>query len=211
MTSDLPARSVEFATATMVALGIAFFAFCATAQASGATDVVQRFHERLMPVLGVGSSVSADRRTEPIRDAVGDTFHMPLIGRLVVGTPWNDLDTATKRRLSHAILKLNVATYLNRLGDGRLQSHRIENVRQGSNGTRLVDAVIEATSGPLRVTYVTRQLKGRWWIIDVLLDGQFSELQVRRNEYRGLIAKNGVPGLIEALERQTAELAVSRN
>ncbi|MEQ8664151.1 MAG: ABC transporter substrate-binding protein [Rhodospirillales bacterium] len=209
-----PVRSIRpraAPTAFALAFVFAMLSSIGSAGANGASDVVQRFHERLMPVLGAESAITSGQRIGPIRAAVDDAFHMPLIGRLVVGGTWNELDRATKQRLTSAILQLNVATYLSRLGDQRLRGHRVDGVRAGANSTLLVDATIDATSGPLRLTYVTRELKGRWWIIDVLLDGQFSELEVRRNEYRGLIAQSGVPGLIDALEQQTAELTVSGN
>ena len=199
------------AAAVALALGILLPALPGTARANGAQDVVRHFHENLMPVLGAVSQVPAGQRATPIRNAVNNAFHMPLIGRLVIGPSWKKLDRATKQRLVDAILKLNVATYLNRLGNERLLGHRIDGIRDGANGNHLVDATIDATTGPMRLTYVTRQLKGRWWIIDVLLDGQFSELEIRRNEYRDLLAQSGVPGLIHALERQTAELDVGIN
>ena len=51
-----------------------------------------------------------------------------------------------------------------------------------------------------------RPVKGRWRIVDVLLDGSISELAMRRSEYRRVLKKNGVDGLIQTLNSKAAQL-----
>lgn len=170
--------------------------------------LVDEFHGQLIPLIGAGRGRS--NINPRLQDAVKQHFHMPLIARLVVGDAWRATENATKRRLVAAILDLNVATYLNQLGNDRLIRHAVNAVRPSGEHAAQVDATLVTSNGSLELTYVTRQIKGRWWIVDVLLDGKFSELERRRAEYRALIRESGVEGLIDTLERKSAQLASVR-
>ena len=51
-----------------------------------------------------------------------------------------------------------------------------------------------------------RMVKGRWLIVDVLLDDSVSELAVRRSEYRHVLKTAGVDNLIQTLNTKAAQL-----
>ena len=56
------------------------------------------------------------------------------------------------------------------------------------------------------IAYVTRPFKEGWRIIDVILDNGISELKVRQSEYRQVLKKEGVSGLIKLLNSKADEL-----
>ena len=66
--------------------------------------------------------------------------------------------------------------------------------------------LVRPGDAPARLTYVVKEYKGRWRIVDILLDDDISELAVRRSEYRRLLKKNGVDGLIATLNDKAAGL-----
>lgn len=166
--------------------------------------LIEDFHNELFPLLSVSAGPLS---ASALSDTVNHSFHMRLIARIVAGDAWKSMDAATKQRLTDAILSMNVATYMHQLGEVRLTGHGIDGVRDGEQKTKLVDATLTSVKGEMPLTYVTREISGRWWIIDVLIERKYSELSLRQAEYQGVIRQSGIDGLIATLETKAAQLA----
>lgn len=201
-------RRQFISTAVIFATTIGFGGGVADAStpATGAQSLVEGFHKDIVTLLASGQT---SRRAGEIGSAINQAFHMRLIARIVAGDAWANLNPETRQRLANAILEMNVATYVNQLGSIELVDHSIDGLRQGQQQTTLVDATLTARTGTLPLTYVTREIKGRWWIIDVLIEGKYSELSRRQAEYKGVIKQSGVDGLIQTLETKAAQLAAN--
>ena len=195
-----------------VFLGASFgAAACATllpmpslATVGDAGNLVSMFHKELVPIL---SGTPGHLTAAALSNTVSDYFHIRLITRIVVGDHWQSMDSTAKQRLADAILDINVASYMKQLGNIRLSGHKIDRIREGEQHTTLVDATLSSAEGEMQLAYVTRRIKDRWWIIDVLLERKFSELNMRQAEYQGVIRQSGVDGLIATLETKAAQLA----
>lgn len=204
--SDITSRNRRrFLVLGLGAMAISGFApVDALARATDAKNLIEKFHQDLLPLLsGSGGNLSP----AALSNTVGDNFHMRLIARVVSGKAWKEMDSTTRQRLADTILKMNVATYVSQLGDVQLTSYQIDGVRDGQQQTKLVDATLRSADDEILLTYVTREIEGRWWIIDVLVERKFSELSMRQAEYQGLIRASGVDGLIATLETKAAELS----
>ena len=64
--------------------------------------------------------------------------------------------------------------------------------------TKIVKSNGEAT----RLDYLMRQNQGAWRISDVYLDGTISQLAVHRSEFHSILQREGVDGLVVALNRK---------
>ena len=83
-------------------------------------------------------------------------------------------------------------------------------MREGPQKTMLVDTVLKNPSDTdVAFTYVCREIKGAWRIIDVLLGTGISELAVRRSEYRQILRADGIDGLISILKGKARDLRSS--
>jgi len=60
------------------------------------------------------------------------------------------------------------------------------------------------------ITYISKKFRDRWYLIDVMVDNGISELQVRRSEYRDILRREGVKGLIKVLNKKADELINSK-
>jgi phospholipid transport system substrate-binding protein len=69
--------------------------------------------------------------------------------------------------------------------------------------------MIRAKDKPIDFNYIMRQDGGAWQILDILLDGTISQLAARRSEFTSIIGREGVDGLVVALEKKILELARS--
>ncbi len=71
----------------------------------------------------------------------------------------------------------------------------------------LVDSnIIDSDGDPTLVTFATAMIKGRWWVIDVIIAGSISEVKVKKNEFNRLLEEGGLDNLSAALERKKARL-----
>jgi len=66
--------------------------------------------------------------------------------------------------------------------------------------------IVRTDESPVDLTYVLKKVGGAWRIADILLDNTISQLAVRRSEYRLVLKKDGVDGLIATLEHKADEL-----
>ena len=64
--------------------------------------------------------------------------------------------------------------------------------------TKIAKSNGEAT----RLDYLMRQDQGSWRISDVYLDGTISQLAVHRSEFHSILQREGVDGLVMALNRK---------
>ena len=76
------------------------------------------------------------------------------------------------------------------------------------NTTLVVTKLVKSDQSTVEISYVTRQFKNGWRIIDVILDRGISELMVRRSEYRLILKNRGVAGLISVLNSKADELVL---
>ena len=54
----------------------------------------------------------------------------------------------------------------------------------------------------IKINYVTKEFKGGWKIVDILLGGGISELAVKHSEYRNILRRNGISALVKKLNKK---------
>jgi len=69
--------------------------------------------------------------------------------------------------------------------------------------------LVKADGSPVEMTYVAKQFGDRWWLIDVVVDGGISELNVRQSEYHAILRDRGVEGLIDTLNGKADSLVLA--
>ena len=78
--------------------------------------------------------------------------------------------------------------------------------RPAPRETVLVNSeLIKSDGDAVELNYLLRETDAGWRIIDVYLDGVYSELATRRSVYAGLIRNRGIEGLIAAIEDKIDE------
>jgi len=171
-------------------------------------QIIEAFHRHLTQVLVDADKLGFEGRRRSLLDVIDRTFNSAAIARIVVGAAWNKIDDATRQRLAIAVRDMSIATYASRFDHYGGETFVTTGERDGPRATRLIDTQVVAPGGdPVNLTYVAKQLGGRWWIIDVIVDNGISELALKRSEYRGALESGGVEGLIRALEDRTRSLA----
>ncbi len=193
-------------------LGTAVFLWLALAMPAAAAEstarsVVEEFHAVLLEVMKSAVSLGIDGRYARLEPEISRRFHLPLMIAIASGIRWRKADTGQRNALVQAFKRFSVGTYASRFSSHSGESFETSSVKPGPRRTRLVHTRINRPAkSPVRISYVLKKFGGAWRIVDVLLDGNISELAVRRSEYRAILRKGGIEGLVAALNRKADKL-----
>ena len=172
-----------------------------------AAAVVARFHDGLLSVMKEADALGVTGRYRRLAPEIERAFHLRLMARVTSGSFWKKADAARRDGFAAAFTRLSVATYASRFDGYSGQGFETTGDRPGPRATHLVDTrILSPGESPVPLTYVLKRLEGRWGIVDVLLETGISELAVRRSEYRSVLKKDGVDGLIAVLDAKADEL-----
>ncbi len=173
----------------------------------GPAGVVIAFHDTLLGVMKNAEALGVKGRYEKLARRIEQSFHLALMAQVSTGSHWRKATKAQTDKLVAAFSYLSISTYASQFDGYSGQSFETQGEKPGPQKTVLVKTqIIDPGSDPVDLTYVTREIKGRWRIIDVLLDTGISELAVRRSEYRRILKTGGIDGLIRTLNAKADQL-----
>ena len=170
--------------------------------ASDPQSTVRSFYGTLLGTMQDGRSLGQSGRYARLAPAVDRTFDLPAMARLATGPSWATLTPAQQQQLIEAFGHYVSATYADRFDNYSGEQLQVTGEQPyGSDAivqTRIVKSNGEATS----LNYLMRQNRGAWQISDVYLDGTISQLAVQRSEFSSVLRREGVDGLVMALNRK---------
>jgi phospholipid transport system substrate-binding protein len=132
---------------------------------------------------------------------------MALIARASTGRYWRRASDDQKRRIIEAITRLSITIYAARFAGFSGEQFRTLSDEPAPRGTVLVKTVIVKSDGDkVALNYLMRETAGEWRIIDVYLDGIYSEIALKRADYAGILKRAGFDGLFAEIEKKIAEI-----
>lgn len=180
----------------------------ANAAASDAVSVVESFHEDLISVMKEAESLGFRGRYDRLAGTIDDAFALPAMVHIAIGSYWKEATDPQKQALVDVFRRLSITTYAERFNGYSGESFETMGNQEGPQNTQIVQTqLVRPNDSPVALSYVMREVQGRWQVIDVLLQNSVSELAVRRSEYRRVLAKDGVDGLIHILQAKADQLA----
>ena len=198
-------RSIAF----KILICLIFISFVPTARGAEEAPrlIVEGFQASLLAVMKEAKSLGFKGRYERLAPAIERAFDLPLMVQIAIGSYWN-LTTADQRtRLASAFKRMSVST-LATLVTG-YSGERFETIGEGP-GRRSVYSVktriVDPDGSHVALTYIAKHYSNRWFLIDVVVDDGISELAVRQSEYRRILKKEGIEGLIRALNAKADQL-----
>jgi len=179
----------------------------AYADLTPAQRIVSDFQQGLLEVMKNADKTSVQQRYTALQPRINRSFHLPLMARIATGKYWSAATKAEKQNLINAFRRMSTAT-LATLFDGYSgEIFKQVTDKPGPQKTRLVvTKLIKSDKTEIRISYVMRNFSEGWRIIDVILDDGISELMVRRSEYKQVLKKSGISGLIDLLDNKADEL-----
>jgi phospholipid transport system substrate-binding protein len=165
-------------------------------------DSVRSFYDVLLATMKNGRSLGQSGRYAALAPIVSGVFDVPFMARLAVGPGWTSLTAAQQQQIVAAFGRYVSATYADRFDSYSGQQLQVTGAQPYATGVIVETKIIETGSDPVTISYLMRRNSGTWQIADVYLDGTISQLATQRSEFHSILARQGVNGLIMALNRK---------
>jgi phospholipid transport system substrate-binding protein len=198
--SSWPVRKVA---SLCVALLLAYGLFNQTAL--GAADpqqTVGSFYGVLLSNMKDGRMLGESGRYARLAPVTDKTFDIPSMTRLAIGPSWATLSPAQQQQLIAAFAHYVAATYADQFDSYSGEQLQVIGTRPYGADVLVQTQIVKSNGEKTRLDYLMRQDQGAWRISDVYLDGSISQLAVHRSEFHSILQREGVDGLVVALNRK---------
>ena len=192
---------------------LCFFAFPyhLFAQEAGPTAIVEEFQAQLLSVMKDAEKISVQERYDRLVPTITKTFHIPTVVRIAIGDHWKRASEEQRQRIVEAFQRKNISTVATLFSGYSGQKFELLGEKPAPQNTVLVKTRITNPDGSgVSLDYRALRIQGRWYVIDVVIDGGISEMQVRQSEFRDILKKGGLEALIEILDHKADELLASK-
>jgi len=191
-------RIASLCLALLLALGIADRAVALP----NPLDSVRSFYDTLLTTMKAGALLGESGRYARLAPVIDRLFDVPAMARLAVGLSWETLSATQQQQVIVAFAHYITATYADRFD--KYSGEQLQVIGEQPYGTQVIvqTKIVKVTDEPDTLNYRMRANRGSWQIADVYLDGTISQLATQRSEFHSILQREGVSGLITALDRK---------
>ncbi len=150
-----------------------------------------------------GSFAQRSQLLAPIIDQV---FNLPQVLQSSVGLRYRTLPDAQKQLLLEQFRQFTVARYVSNFAPGGTDTFKVDPAVTASPvpGEQIVHTQIVAGDSSTTLNYVMRPgANGAWQVVDVLLDGNISQVAVQRADFGSSLSSGDATPLIDSLRKKT--------
>ncbi len=183
-------------------------AFGQTAVA-GPAAAIQMLDSALIMVMKAGKTLPFATRAAMLTPVVQHVFDLETLLQSSVGlSRWNSIAEAQKTELLDAFTGFTVSSYVGNFDAFNGESFAIApDLRHVGRDVVVQTKLMGAGGDPTRLDYQMREIGGNWRVVDILLDGSISRVAVTRSDFRALLSRGDVGGLIASLRQKSSNLA----
>ena len=176
---------------------------------SSPVETVQAVNEALLHVMQNAEGLGFQGRQDFLAPVLTETFEFSAMARLAAGRYWERFSDDEKRELVARFTDLSVSTFAARFDGYSGESWRIEGTSKAPRGGTIVqNRLITGKGNVIAINYLMHRTEaGEWRIIDVYLDGNISELALRRSEFNSVLRSGGVRLLFDQIAQQVDRLS----
>lgn len=183
-----------------------------TAKDGNIRKVVEGLNTTLLDVMQSADELGYQGRYEKLDPSLRASFDFAFMTKIAVGRAWNDFNGDQRQKLVERFARMSIATFASRFDGYSGERFEILGEKPGRRETVIVDdQIIRPEDPPVGLNFVLKQQDDaeageRWRIIDVMLDGKFSELARQRAEFSSVLERGGYNELITALDERIEAL-----
>src|SRR5215831_419998 len=170
--------------------------------ASDPQDVVRGFYGVLLGNMKDGRILGESGRHARLAPVVDRTFDIPAMMRLAIGPSWASFTAAQQQQLIAAFGHYVAATYADQFDTYSGEQLQVTGERPHGADFVVETKIVKPKGDVTRLDYLMRQDQGGPRISDVYLDGSISQLAVHRSEFHSILQREGIDGLVMALNRK---------
>jgi phospholipid transport system substrate-binding protein len=185
-----------------LSLAVGIFTENAAALAVDAQNNVRGFYDTLLTTMRNGSTLGQSGRYARLVPVVDRVFDVSSMTRMAIGPSWATLTPAQQQQLVEAFRHYITATYADRFDSYSGQQLQVTGERPFNTDVIVQTKIVKSNGDATTLDYLMRQNQGSWQISDVYLDGTISQLAIQRSEFHSILRRDGVDGLVMALNRK---------
>ena len=190
------------AVAFAAGLGLSMLSYPVHAAPSSSGDTVQGLYDTLLGTMKNGRTLGQSGRFTQLEPVIRRSFDIASMARLAVGPSWASLAEAQRQQVTESFGRYISAIYADRFDSYAGQKLEVTGEQAAPSGVMVKSQIVKANGEPVKVDYMMRRSGDSWLISDIYLDGAISELATRRSEFAAILKKEGIDGLIAALNRK---------
>jgi phospholipid transport system substrate-binding protein len=174
--------------------------------ASDPTATIRDFYATLTQTMKNGPQLGEKGRYDALAPAIRQSFDLSAMAQLAVGPSWANLSPAERQQVTEAFARYTIATYANQFGKDSGVTFEIADQRAMPYGTIVDTELVQPGGDKVSINYVLHRNGAQWQVADVYLKGTISQIATLRSQFSSVLLRDGANGLIEALNRKTANL-----
>jgi phospholipid transport system substrate-binding protein len=197
--------------AAALAVGLALGMPCGPVHSAPATggETVQGLYSALLSTMKNGRTLGQSGRFMQLAPVIRSTFDIATMARLSVGSSWAGLTEAQRQQVTESFGRYISAIYADRFDSYDGQKLEVTGEEPAAAGVMVRSRIIKANGEPVQVDYLMHRAGDAWLISDIYLDSAISEVATRRSEFAAILKKDGIDGLIVALNRKADMLSAT--
>lgn len=192
--------------AIVAILGIAL-GNTAVAQPNAPAQKIERFNAALLTIMKNAESLKFGGRYQTLAPVLLDSFDMNFMAQFSAGRHWRTLSSSDQKTLVTAFERLWVSTYADRFNGYSGEAFEVIGAQKAPRNTILVKTnIIKKNGEKIPINYLMREKSARWSVIDIFLNGKFSELAKQRSEYTSILKREGLTGLVAKVDEKVRRM-----
>jgi phospholipid transport system substrate-binding protein len=190
------------AAALAAGLGLSMLSYPLHAAPSTGGETVEGLYDALLNTMKNGRILGQSGRFTQLEPVIRRSFDIASMARLSVGPSWTSLTEAQRQHMTESYGRYISAIYADRFDSYAGQKLEVTGEQPAPSGVMVKSQIIKANGEPVKVDYLMRRNGDSWLISDIYLDSAISEVATRRSEFAAILKKDGIDGLITALNRK---------
>jgi len=198
----VPKTPLWKAAAFAAGVGLSMLCYPVHAAPSSGGDTVKGLYDALLSTMKNARTLGQSGRFAQLDPVIRRSFDISSMARLSVGPSWPGLSEAQRQQATDSYGRYISATYADRFDSYAGQKLEVIGEEPAGSGVMVRSRIIKADGEPVKVDYMMRRSGESWLISDIYLDSAISEVATRRSEFAAILKREGIDGLIAALNRK---------
>ncbi|MDE2476732.1 MAG: ABC transporter substrate-binding protein [Alphaproteobacteria bacterium] len=196
-------RKVLISLASAIAVTATFGAAPVSAADSPldpAVQAIKSFYATLIDTMKRGKELGLEGRAKELKPATESAFDLAEITRLSIGPSWSGISDDQRKALVDAMERVTVFQYAKNFSKFNGEQFVVSPDAKPRSDDKIVESKLVSSDGnSVAFNYRMHPVDGHWKVVDVYLNGNISQLALRRADFSSTVQKFGPTGLVAKL------------
>jgi phospholipid transport system substrate-binding protein len=176
-----------------------------------AARAIKSFYATLIDTMKRGKELGLEGRARELKPATESAFDLTEMTRLSVGPSWTTISEPDRKALVDAVERLTVTNYAKNFSQFSGEQFVVEPDAKPRSDDKIVQSKLLTSNGTeVPFNYRMHSVDGQWKIVDIYLNGNISQLALRRADFSSTVQKLGPTGLVDKLNQLVNQQIASK-